>query len=332
MLKYLLTGGGLPWRFLAPDAGGGSGGAGASSGQSGNGAGGEGSGGETIKTPFDDLPWDDLPEEDRTKMEKAKADFVATVQQNQKLSTDLEKTTQQARQFQSRLDRIEAQAKKEQKSKEKADPYLDVVTEELRGAGYTPEQIEAQAPVFARMFQRIGGVHKQEIGADLAPLAGTVLAQQATTAFQDAYASDRLGMFQVEAVSNQVWELVRGRVENNQPTDAQVVLNLAKMVWADHVAEHGMPEGFTPAGGGSGGAGAVLPNQPPIPGMRTGGFARTGGGGGMRPIASPTPEKDAPRHQLNDDTRQALAQTFRSMGSDTGVMPKAFKTAGKGGR
>src|SRR6187399_310115 len=110
MLKKMLYYGQIRGlRFLAPNDGGGGGGNG---GSTNGGAGASNEGGqqqEEIKTPFDDLPWDELPEADQLRLQKAKDEFVATVQLVPKLKADLEKTTNQAKQFQSRADRTEAE-------------------------------------------------------------------------------------------------------------------------------------------------------------------------------------------------------------------------------
>lgn len=308
--------------FSAPETGSSGGGGAASGDGTGNGGGGQGGGGDTIKTPFDDLPWDELPEADRGKLEKAKVDFIATLQKSTKLETDLQKTTADARKFQSEKDRAEAELKRWKPREQDADdPYLTAITEELAGAGYNPADASKMAPVFAGMFKRIGVLSRKEIAHDLGPVVGTVIAQEAQNAFQAAYGQDPIGMLQVPEVAQAAWDHVKARVERGEQTDSAIVLNLAKMAYVDYVADKRSKGEEIPAMGSS-----ALPSTPPLPGMRTG--MSYPGAANVHSIAPRPADPNAAKHVLNDDTRNALASTFKQMAPDLDILPKAFQTTG----
>ena len=313
MVKYWIIGRAFFQRFLDADKGGGAGGGGGaqSSGQPSGGA------VESELDPklFDSLPWDELDDATQETLKKIRAGAVATVQSNVKLKDDLQKTDRLARSFQSEADSLKAEKSKQAPVKPD-DPYLTAVAEELQNAGYSAGDAQKLAPVFANMFKRVGVIHKEEIGKSIAPMATQVLASQAQNAFGVAQQNDPLGMFQVPEVAQAVWDLVKERVKAGAETTPDIVANLAKMAWADHQAK-----GLTTNG--------ELPAAPPASaGMRTGGMTNFGPGG-VRPIANPASDPNAPRTVLNDDTRQALATSFKNMLVGMDIAPTALKDAMK---
>lgn len=318
-------------RFLAPDAGGGSGGGENPSGAAANGGGANDKEGTDLDPKlFDSLPWDELDDNTRATLEKIKTGAVATLQSKQHLNQEFQRVDKLARGFQSEADRLKAEAEKAAKGMQQQnqdDPINQVIHTELIGAGYTDAEAIKLAPVFGNMFKKVGVIQTGEFGKALAPMAATVLAGQAQDAFLSAQQQDPIGMFQIPEVQQGVWDLVRQRVDKGMETDPAVVLNLAKMVYVDHQTAK--------AGGGGGGGGGggnnppgILPTTPPT--MRTGGLFTTGPGGTMIPIASQPTDPNAPRTVLNDDTRNALATSFRSMtaGLDLKKLPDIIKPPG----
>jgi hypothetical protein len=326
-------------RFLAPDAGDGSGSGGSASGAAANGGGGSGGGSATDLDPklFDSLPWDELDDATKATLEKIKTGAVATLQRKGHLEGEFQRTDKLARQFQSDKDRLDAELKKlrPQPQQNQNDEYITVLTGELKAAGYKDEDAAQLAPVFANMFKKVGALQATELGRSLAPMAATVLAGQAQDAFLAAQQQDPIGMFQIPEVQQGVWDLVRQRVDKGMETDPAVVLNLAKMVYVDHQAAKAGGGNNNGGGGGNPPAPGILSATPPT--MRTGGqFFVSGPGGVMTPIVSQTTDPNAPRTVMNDDTRNALATSFRAMtaGLELKKLPEIIKppTGSTGGR
>lgn len=304
---------GLP--FFDANTGGGSGG-GSQGGAQGQPAGGGGQGGngnqQTIKTPFDDLPWDELDDATKKQLETVRDAHVATLQRTQKLEADLGTSDKLARRFQSELDRIKADLDKNNRPPEK-DDYLESVKDQLVKSGFNKEEVDKMAPVFAGMFKNLLPTFKKEIGADLQPLAHTVLGREAESAFLHAKANDPLGMFAEPKVAERVWGMVEERTKAGEQTNHAIVSNLAKIAWADHQADlKANPNGPTQTQ-------ATQPTQ-----MRT---AMTYPGASNAPTFQTPADPNAPKTQLNSDTEAALATTFKHMGADTGVFPKRFQPA-----
>jgi hypothetical protein len=330
----MITGRRAPMRFLAPDAGNGSGGGsgsgvGTTAGAVQNG-GGANDNGDLDPKLFESLPWDELDDTTRATLEKIKSGAVATLQSKQHLNGEFQRVDKLARQFQSDKDRLDAEIKKlrpAQQQNQPNDEYIEVLTAELKGAGYKDEDAAHLAPVFANMFKKVGALQTKAIGESLAPMAATVLAGQAQDAFITAQQQDPIGMFQIPEVQQGVWDLVRQRVDKGMETDPTVVLNLAKMVYVDHqVTKAGGAGGGGGGGGGGGNPPGILPATPPT--MRTGGqFFTAGPGGSMIPIVNPPTDPNAPRTVMNDDTRNALATSFKAMtaGLDLKKLPDIIK-------
>ena len=288
--------------FFAPDDGGGSSGAaGAASGQSADGA------GQVELDPklFDSLPLDELDDDTRQVIEKIKTGAIATLQRQQTLTQEVQKKEAEARKFQSEFDKSQAALAKldpQRQNQPPNDPILTAVEKQLSGFGYSPEEIKKLGPVFAGMFKEVGTVQRTELGKDLQPLASSVLSAQATNAFNEATANDPLEMLKIPEVAEKTWAIVKGRVGEGLENSAEIVLNFAKMVWADHQLANRGKTGSTP----------TPPNLPATPPNMSTGFSYPGSGG-ISSIASPTRDTNAPRHELNDDTARALGQSFGSM-------------------
>lgn len=282
-------------RFSAPDAGGGS-----DAGASGPAA--NGAATDIDPTLFDKLPWDELDDDSKAILETIKKNAVATLQSKTELDRKFQIADKNARQFQSEVDRLKAESQKGFKKEEPDDPYAKIVTEALSAQGYTAQEQEKLVPVFADMFRKAGAVNKTEIGKDLAPMAGQVLASQAQDAWAMAQSSDPAGMLQIPEVAQKVWDRVKERVGLGEGNSPEFILSLAKIEWADHQIAQGKAGGNTPA----------LPVTPPN--MNTGGFSYPGSGGGglITPTATRAADPNAARTTLNDDTTRALAQTFKA--------------------
>lgn len=323
--------------FSSPDAGAGSGGGGKTSGAPNGG----GNANDTDLDPklFESLPWDELDDATKATLEKIKTGSLATLQSKQNLNQEFQRVDKLARGFQSEKDRLEAELKKTQpkQPQNQDDPILTACREELETAGYKPDEAERLAPVFANMFSKVGAIQTKELGKSLAPMAAQVLASQANDAFVAALQQDQLGMFQIPEVQQAVWDLVRQRVDKGMETDAAIVLNLGKMAWADHEVIRRAGDNAGGGGGGGGGNGGgnqpagILPATPPT--MRTGGLMFTTPGSFVQPIAHQPADPNAAKTNMNDDTRNAVASSFKAMtaGIDLKKLPTILK-APTGGR
>ena len=305
MLNYGYNGKGSQ-RFLAEDDGGSGGG---SSGESGD---------VTVATPFDDIDLDELDETTRGKIVEGKKQFIATLQRSTKLNADLEHTQGLARRFQGEADRAKAEFEKitGRTRQGESDPVLEGIRADLKASGYADADVEKMAPTFLRMFSTFGNTLKKSIGADLGPMAGKVLEQEATRSFEAAQNLDTLGMLQIPEVAERTWQLVQERIKAGSQSTPEIVANLAKMAFIDHAS--------TKAD-----AGEVIelrkssvPTRKPKEGVNTNftfpGAAR------IIPAVPTNQNPNGPRTPLNEDTQAALAQTFAEMRRGTGVSPKAF--------
>lgn len=312
-------------RFLAPDA------ATTSGGSSGVGDNGAGDVQLDVKL-FDNLPWDELDDDSKAALEKIKTGTVATLQRQSTLQQALQNAQEVGRRFQGDYDRTKAELEKltgKQKKDNEEDPYIQAVGEELVKAGYSEPDAKKLAPVFAGMFKRVGVLQKGEIGRDLAPMAETVLAGQANDAYLQALQMDsKLGMLQIPEVAQITWDTVKDRVKQGQQSTPEVILNIAKMAYADHLAAKGDGKSLetgTPTAGAGG-----LPATPPS--MRTGGLPMVPGSSLTIPALNRQVNPNAARTQLNDDTRKALADTFKTMTAGTNIVPKELKDSMSTGR
>lgn len=305
-------------RFISPDAGGGSGG-GDSSGAAKDGA------VEEKDNPFSGLPWDELDDSSRASLKTTEQKFLATLQQTKKLEKDLEVERRNAAKYQSESDRLKAEkAEREKPNNTQPDPFLQAAEEELRAAGYNDDGIKSLAPVFAGMFKKTSDITKKQIGTDLGPMANTVLAGQAQAAFQQAQASDPVGMFQTPEVAQKVWDFVLERTKAGEATTPEIVLNLGKMVWVDHVTEQR-------AAGKTVEFPSVLPKTPPA-NMNTG-FTFPGGGAAISPTVNQPVDRNSARTVLDPDTKAALATSLRSMVAGLDIkLPADFQVQPKTGR
>lgn len=299
------------------------GGGGGASGDTGaTGSTGAGGGDDKIVTPFDHLDLNEFDEDTRKELEKAKTDFVATLQQGKKRDAELVHQQVLARRFQSEADRARQELDKARpkQRKDEPDPYLEIAKKELKDAKYDDANIEKLAPMFANMARKAAEVQRKQIGADLGPLASTVLAQEATNAFQTAQHTDRTGVFQIPEVAQKVWDTVAARVQAGESTNAEIVKNLGKMVFMDYAQaeqDAGREVKFP--------NGSALPKTPPNMNHSTGfNYPGFGGASHLRPAIPPVQDPNAARTALNEDTRIALESTFGHLKRETGVAPKAF--------
>jgi hypothetical protein len=296
--------------FFAPDDGS------AGTGATASDENGTGATGATTTTPFDRLDFNEFDEETRKELETARAAYVATLQENAKTKVELAHVTGLSKRFQSEADRLKAEQNKSKKDDEKEDAYLEIAKAELKAANYPPEDITRLAPVLANINRRSADATRKQLGHDLSPLAGTVMATEATTAFASAQQNDRIGFMSIPAVAQKVWELVQERTTQGQVTNEAIVANLGKMVYVDHMAEEA-----------SAGRTVTLPKNETAPVMSTrpNGFNYPGAGAAFTPAVPRTVDPKAARTTLNEDTQAALATTFAHMGRESGgIKPTAF--------
>lgn len=270
-------------------------------------------------SPWDNINLTELDEPTRRVVEAAMADHRRVAGEN----ASLRQAAETQRQQQQRQPNQPAGQQQQQQQQQQADPVAEHVRKTLRARGFTDQQIEQQAPIFTEMFSGVLPVLRDQLGRDFAPLAGTVISHENENNFRDAQTSEAgQRLFANPAVAQEVWNIVEQRTQAGQQFDTASILNLAKMVYFDHP-----PQGETsqqqqqqqPAQTGS----SFFPNMQPAPApQRSTGFSYPGAGF-VRPTVQQT-NPNAGRHQVNDDTRAALAQTFGEISRTTGVAPKDF--------
>lgn len=328
MLRYSYKGVGGMF-FRSPDGAGGSGGGG--TGSSSN----QGDG-QAVATPFDDIDLDELDPTTREKIEKGKADYIATLQSKTALEGRVSSTEQLARRFQAEADRNKAELDRifghgrTGGTGATGGTVSEVVVKALTKAGYKESDIQKLGPLFSTMFEEIGGMQQQAIGAGIKPLAETVIAQEAQSAFQQAQAVSPMGILQIPAVAQKTWEYVEKRTQSGERSNPELIANLARIAYVDYLdAERaaGREVATLQSTGATHSTGAT--------GMTTSYTYPGAGASHIRPTAQGGRETNT-GPTLNADTEAALATTFASMtrgltNSDgKQIMPKAF--AGKGGR
>jgi hypothetical protein len=316
--------------FNDPDTGA-SGGGGSSPGGAGTGSGvvpaqngaTQGGADEPIVTPWDAIDLETLDEQTRSVTEAGIKAFKEQVTANRNLQKTAEQAIQTSRRFQSEYDRLNAQVNPPKQ--EEVDQFEVETANYMRSQGYAPEVIKAQSKLLGGLMKHLTGtVIKREIGADLAPLANTVVGQENTYNFTAAQQSEvGAELLGIPEVAQQVWEAVGKRTEAGAVLNADAILNLAKMFHYDHIRANP-------------GARPMLPN-PPAPGsvrptVNTS-LNFPGSGAFLRPNNLAVPNAGG-GPALNADTQAALEQTFGALENATGIAPTAYKGAGKrlGGR
>lgn len=345
MIRYKNNRGGLGFlagrmTFMAPDNG-----ATATTGSSGAGNGAAGGDGQNVTsqpgqgaaaTPaglYDQIKWDELDAPTRTILEAARADHQRIATQNATLQTERDQERTRALQLQQQLGAPPQQQQQQQKD---ADPILDGITATLRNKGFTQQQIDQQAPILADVMKSALPTIRSQIGTDLAPFAGTVIAHENTNNFT-AVGTDPLGsqLLAIPEVAQGVWNIVEQQTKQGKTFGVDAVLNLAKMLYTEHqFATNGQQQQQQqqpPTLQTS----AFFPQmqQPALPSRSTGAF--TFPGAHLRPATNGTATtNNGPA--MNEDTRAALAVTFGEMARTTGVAPAMFPsdraTAGAGAR
>lgn len=311
MVKLYNNERGVGLHFLNSNSGGG-GGSGASGDASGQPGGQQqsqgGEGGVALLDPklFDAIPLDELDDDTRATIEKIKTGAVATLQRNTELSRNYEIVERNSKQFQSAADKAQAELLKldpnrNNQRREEPDPYYEIVTKNLQDSGYTEAEIKKLGPMLTNMLKGVGTVQRKQLGEELKPFASSVLANQTTSAFQMAQQNDPLEMLKIPEVAEKTWKAVCERANTGQENDAAIVLNFAKMFWADH-------EMAKKSGGGGGGG--TLPPTPPA--MNTGGYTFPGSGAVTSIVAAST-NPNGPKTVMNEDTSKAVAASFGTM-------------------
>lgn len=277
----------------------------------------QGTGSAAPVDPFAGIDFDDLPPEIKAKLTEAKTAFATLQTSGTQSAAQLEQAQRQAREFQSRYDRLAADLQKMQggqPQQQQQDPQAQLIAQ-IEGIlvkkGVAPDQAKLQAPIHAELLQVRDAALKQEIGTGLQPVVGTMLQNQATTAWQQVVATDRLGAFDLPEVAQAVWDGVQHLINSGQQVTPEIISNLKGMHFSGFLENNPTHQiRNTPV------------NTPPptqYPNMAT---RFTFPGAGAQPHTPAVPDANAARTNLNDDTKAALAQTFSRMGGPT---PKAFK-------
>lgn len=267
----------------------------------------------TVQDPFAGIDLDDLDEGTRKTIQDAQAKFATLQKEAEETKRIALATEKQAREWQGRYDKMQADIKKAgggaDAQQDKQNALLTQMEQTMIKRGVSPEQAKIQAPMMMEMMESYGTSLREQIGRELAPMAGSVMQQEATNAWNEALSKDKLGALQNPEIAKQVWANVQSLINTGQPITAAVVTNLRNMAWAEHVETNGVPPTTQP-----------MPNysQPPqLPNFGGGGYP----GAGVNPYQPAIVDPNAPRTQVNSDTHAALAATFARMGS---IKPSAF--------
>lgn len=306
MLRYLKYRG---MRFLAPD--------GVSTGATGNPGANQGGategGGTAPVDPFAGIDVNDLDVDSRKVIEKAKEEF-ATLQKNFKVAEAGRLAEEQQRKiFQGKHDQLAAKLG-QQNQVDPEEQLRKKVVDILISKGIPQVQAETQAPVFIELNKEFAATLKGELGRDLAPFTGSVLNQQATSAWHQAMEQDsqgRVAALQNPEVAQAVWTEVQNMVNAGQNVTPQTILNLRGMIYTDYLEKGGEPV-------------SAMQNTPPPSRLPNVGRPTYPGGGNMpqRPMQA---DPNAPRYQLNAETSDAMR---RVVNGEWGKFTKQFPKGG----
>ena len=196
--------------------------------------------GDSSNDPFSVIDFDDLPPDIRANLEKAKAEF-ATLQTS--LRSEKERVLRVenvARGYQSQADQAKAQLLRltPQTPQDPRAAELSKYEKILISKGVSAENAKVQADIMVEMFGAHAEQIKQEIGRDLAPMAGSVLQREAEQSWEVATTQDKSGAFQIPEVAQKVWDNVQQMTQNGQSVNAATVVNLKRMFYAEHLEEN----------------------------------------------------------------------------------------------
>lgn len=189
--------------------------------------------GEVPPDPFANIDLDELDEVQTKAIEAAKIQFATLQKEKAAIETTLEKAKGVASRYQSEADRARAELQKLQPRQEQQISAEEQAARELLiESGVKGEDLEKQVPFFTKMMQKSVAVAKQQIGADLGPMAGSVLNSSAEMAFNNARQTTQF--LQDPAVAQEVWDkFVRPCIEQGQQVHPQAIADYAKIVWVD---------------------------------------------------------------------------------------------------
>ena len=305
MLDWFIKARGV--KYLKPDGG-----------ESGGGSSGTSASGGAQKIDleaiFKEIPLDELDDKTKQTLLKAK-EGIATLQKSH--ATEVESITKQARDFQGQKDRLQQQLETLTGGRREPnqDDYYKVAEDVLKKQGYSAEDIKRFAPVFAETFKSQSEILKKQLGKDLGAMAQSVAVQGAKSAFEEAQETDTTGVMAVPEVAEKVWNATKEHVSKGGVANSAFVLNLAKIAYVDHA------ESLRKAG-------KEVPELFKTNGVNNSTFSFPGAGrssGAARPLGETPRDPQAPKTVLNEDTEAAVAATFKKLGQDTGVYPKAYK-------
>lgn len=285
--------------FLDPHQGGPSGGGGAANPAAQQGGAPDAAGAASEVDPFAAINLDDLDAGTRTVIEDGRKKFAASQKELKAIQAKAEHDGQLARSFQAKHDALQAQLQRlnggappptvQDAAQQK---LLHQFEKELIANGVTEAQAKVQAPLMLSMMTAYGNQLKAEIGQDLSPFANSVMQTEATNAWSQAVANDRLGALQDPAIATKVWTDVQAMVNARQPVDAGTILNLRNIYYASHIEAGGAPVQPLPPT-------PVIPQYPQI-------GRPTYPGAGAVPFRQLPPDPNAARTVLDPATAAAL--------------------------
>ena len=326
--------------FLEPNNGGGAAGAPAGgTGTAGNGAAGgnatsQNSGDQQQQqqqqqSPWDNIPWDELDPTVRRVMEAARTDHQNLATQNATLLQQQEAAQRERQQ----RDQQQQQQQQQQRQQNQPDPVEANIRASLKEQGYTQQQIDAQAPALAKVMGGLLPLFKQSVGADLQPLATSVIHHENTGNFEAATQTPAgQQLFADPELAQAVWNVVTQQTAAGRTFDVDAILNFAKMQYFDRQQAAGQPQpesGVLPTS--SSYFPTVRATPPPTNMNRSTGYNFPGAN--VRPLTNGVnTNPNGPKHAVNADTQAALATTFAELERTTGVAPTAYKKAPLPGR
>lgn len=155
--------------------------------------------------------------------------------------------TQTAQQLQAEVDKMRQEILRGKQSTSSPQTRTEAPTFDEQLEQYYLDQglPEVQAKAIAKMnrgaFEIFGKNFQQQIGQQMAPIANRVVEDSASEAFHGAVQNDRVGWSQIPEIQQALWERTTQMAQQGQIVSPQVVANLAKIFYYDHLERGGIP-------------------------------------------------------------------------------------------
>lgn len=248
--------------------------------------------------PFEGIDFDDLDPAARKVLEKTREVFATT----QKQAADERKAREyheaQARKFQGQFDQLASQVQKQNGQQAAEDPktvLIGKLTQQMVDKGIAPETAKLQAPLMADMLNTYGETLRQDIGRDLAPIAGSVIMRETEAAWNQFVPNDKFGALQIPEVASAVWASATEIANSGTAVNAATIKNLTAMAYVEHLEKTGQPVN-QPAS-----------TPPPVQQRAYPSVGVTSFPGSV-PYRPAVADPRAPKHQLDSGTAAALAK------------------------